>query len=472
MHGGTSAWVRRRGIIPIRTLATAFALGALSLNAVALPIGILARRSQRVTVEAPAPVAHVAGEVAPPDAGAAADAGAPLPHTWRIADLAGVGGIDIKDGTVGRRTVLAAIEQAGLTPKEALRWLHAFADVRKFDRAGTKDTFAFARSGKDIVAFEYATSPAEVWQARDTGGGAIVAKKLDLVASRVRIAKAFAVEGDLRLALAGAGLYPEMAFALDDALEARTNLHDLRPGTRLRVVATEEDVEGRFSRYSELLAVELLAPGRPALRVYAFGDKAVHFYDANGREPYRGAWRSPIPGARISSRFNPHRLHPVLHVVMPHNGADFAAASGTPVYAAASGTLRTVGDGGPCGNMVQIEHPGAIVSSYCHLSRFAPGLHAGAQVEARQLVGYVGRTGRTTGPHLHFAVKRGAIFIDPLSMKLDGVRVIGAKDRAAFDDSRAELDDELEAIALPDAPVIDADAGPAEAEDIENDEPL
>jgi murein DD-endopeptidase MepM/ murein hydrolase activator NlpD len=145
-----------------------------------------------------------------------------------------------------------------------------------------------------------------------------------------------------------------------------------------------------------------------------------------------------------------HRLHPVLHVVMPHNGVDFAAPPGTPVYAAASGTLRTVGDGGPCGNMVQIEHAGNIVSSYCHLSRFAP-IHAGDHIEQRQLVGYVGQTGRATGPHLHFAVKRGEMFIDPMSMKLDGVHVLPPKEKEDFDDYKGEMDSALDAIALPDA---------------------
>lgn len=453
-------------------MAWAWLSGAVAVAIVAFPLGVLARRAQRVTPEEPPPVVHDAVAAPELDAGAVTDAAPPLPHTWRVADLEGEPDVEIERGVVGKRTVLAALQQAGLQPKEAMRWLRSFEGLRRFDRAGPKDAFVFARRGKDVVAFEYVTSPAEVWQARADGAG-ISTRKLDLVVTHEDVAKGVVVEGDLRAAAAAAGLHPEIVLALDDALEARVDLHDLKPGTRLRVIATEEDVEGRFSRYSELSAVEVLQPGRAALRVYAFGDKSVHFYDAKGQQPYRGAWRSPIPGARISSRFNPRRMHPVLHVVMPHNGVDFGAPSGTPVYAAAAGTLRTVGDGGPCGNMVQIEHGGNIVSSYCHLSRFAAGLHAGDHVEPRQLVGYVGKTGRATGPHLHFAVKRGEMFIDPLTMKLDGVRVVSPKERAAFDQTKDEMDAALDAIALPEAPVLDPDAGAAEgAEDIENDEPL
>ena len=104
-------------------------------------------------------------------------------------------------------------------------------------------------------------------------------------------------------------------------------------------------------------------------------------------------------------------MHPVLHVVMPHNGIDFAASPGTPVYSSAAGAVSSVGDGGPCGNMVQIKHTNGLTTAYCHLQRFAPGLHAGQHVEQRQLVGFVGQTGRATGPHLHFAVKRGEILL-------------------------------------------------------------
>jgi murein DD-endopeptidase MepM/ murein hydrolase activator NlpD len=175
------------------------------------------------------------------------------------------------------------------------------------------------------------------------------------------------------------------------------------------------------------------------------------FYDAKGQQPFRGTFRSPVPLARITSRFNPKRMHPVLHVVMPHNGIDFGATTGTPVFAASSGTVHSAGDSGPCGNMVQIDHASNLSTAYCHLSRFAPGIHSGQHVEARQLVGYVGQTGRVTGPHLHFAVKRGGTFIDPMGLKMDGVRTLPPSDREVFAKRRAELDVALESVALPSA---------------------
>jgi murein DD-endopeptidase MepM/ murein hydrolase activator NlpD len=155
-------------------------------------------------------------------------------------------------------------------------------------------------------------------------------------------------------------------------------------------------------------------------------------------------------------------MHPVLHVVMPHNGIDFGATTGTPIYATAAGVVRTAGDGGACGNMVQIQHANGLVSGYCHMSRFASGLHPGQHVEGRQLIGYVGQTGRVTGPHLHFFVKRGETFIDPSTLRMDGVRVLPRADREEFGRRHAELDAALEAIVLPNAAnaePIAADAG-------------
>jgi murein DD-endopeptidase MepM/ murein hydrolase activator NlpD len=162
-----------------------------------------------------------------------------------------------------------------------------------------------------------------------------------------------------------------------------------------------------------------------------------------------GGWRTPVPFARIASRFNPHRMHPVLHVVMPHNGVDFAAPAGAPVYATAAGVVASVGNDGPCGNKVEISHAGGITSVYCHLSRFAPSLHVGQRVEQRQLIAFVGQTGRVTGPHLHFGIKRNGIFVDPMTLRLDGMRVIPRALRDNFDQKRAELDTQLDGIALP-----------------------
>ncbi len=386
----------------------------------------------------------------------------PRPPIWGVASITKFTCVAFAEGPVGKRPLVAALGAAGLPRVEVQRVLHSFSGVKNLNHCNPKDSFAFARDKQSghVLAFEYASSPVDVWQAKEEDG-VLEARKLDLAIEERPVSVGVAVGDDLRASLVSAGLDDDMLKMLDDALDGHAELSDLRPGARLRIVATEERIESQFARYSDLGAVEYTPanPDASPLRVYYFHHgppdgahaKTGGFYDAKAQQPSHGGWRSPVPLARIASRFNPMRMHPVLHVIMPHNGVDFAAPIGTPIYASASGTVKSAGDSGPCGNMVQIEHTGGLVSCYCHMSRFAAGLHAGQHVESRQIIGYVGQTGRATGPHLHFAIKRGETFIDPLALRLDGVRVVPASQRDEFTKIRTEMDAALDAIALPPA---------------------
>jgi murein DD-endopeptidase MepM/ murein hydrolase activator NlpD len=156
----------------------------------------------------------------------------------------------------------------------------------------------------------------------------------------------------------------------------------------------------------------------------------------------------------VTSGFNPRRLHPVLKIIKPHLGTDFGAPTGTPIHACYYGTVAQMGPSGPAGNLIVLKHPGNIESYYMHQSRFAPGLHLGDKVETFQIIGYVGSTGRSTGPHLHFGIKKKGEWIDAMSLKLDGERVISKDAREDFDKVRGELDAVLEGIALPALPPV------------------
>ena len=412
------------------------------------------------------------------------------PAVWRVTELRDDPKVTFAEGAVGKRTLTAALTKAGLPSREVHRLLKALEGKKKVDRLRPKDTFVFAvdKEKGRLTAFELATSPEDVWQARDEDGSLTV-KKLELSVERRKVAVGFAVTGELHEAVTRAGLDDDAMKRLDDALDGHFELSDLRPGTRIRLVLTEVRVEGQLAKYAHVDAAEVRPPsGQGVMRVYHFDedddpddrrgkdkkgkkhDRPTGFFDAKGHQPYHGGYRSPVPGARISSRFNPQRLHPVLHVVMPHNGIDFAAPTGAKVYAASSGTVLLAGNGGPCGNMVQIEHTGGLVTAYCHLSKFAPGLHAGQHVDTRQLVGLVGATGRVTGPHLHFALKKDGKFIDPMTLKMDGVRVLPARDREAFARARAALDAALDAVPLPAAPSA-VDAGPAASDEVYDEAP-
>jgi murein DD-endopeptidase MepM/ murein hydrolase activator NlpD len=448
--------------------------GVSAIACVAAPFAVVGQRHAPKPVALP-PVTHTSVAMVTTATVVKTEAApvAPVPHSFRVADLASDSRFTVRDGNVGKHGFLGAIVAAGLSPREAHRVLVGFSGVRNLDREGTGTTFTFAKAQDGhVVAFELVPSGAmdgdtlDFFQEHEKiENERLTANHVSLAIEKKRVKVGIVVGEGLRSSIASADLHEEASELLDDALDGHAELSDLRSGTRLRIVATELRIEGVFASYAPIDAVEYTPVGKPAIRVYWYGkgssnDTHKHprggFYDATGRQPYHGGWRSPVPMARISSRFNPNRMHPVLHVIMPHNGIDFAAAPGTPVYSASAGTIRSAGDGGPCGNMVQIDHGGGLISAYCHLSRFA-NISAGEHVEARQLIGYVGQTGRATGPHLHFAVKRLNAttgmeqFIDPLSMKLDGVRIVPPRLRGDFDEQKKTLDAEIDSITLPEA---------------------
>jgi hypothetical protein len=132
-------------------------------------------------------------------------------------------------------------------------------------------------------------------------------------------------------------------------------------GGIVRVIVNETTALGDFAAYDKVVALEYRPPDPAAtpVRAYSFqGRSARGYFDERGRQPDGGGWVSPVPGSPITSRFNPKRLHPVLKTVMPHNGTDYGAPTGTPVYAAFRGKVVSVGPAGACGNMVQVAHPG------------------------------------------------------------------------------------------------------------------
>ena len=421
---------------------------------------------------------------------AVADAGAPAPVVrpppqWRVAAMKEEPGVEIVEGTFGKKGLVSALTGAGLSRAEIKRLNKAFDDTKHIDHPSATDKFVLAKDKKgSVLAFEYITSPFDVWQAKvdaedaakveaakDAGAKVVTpdleAHKLEFFVEHKRTASAFVAGADLAKTIAAANLRPELVDEIDDALEGHVE-DGVKNGTRMRIVTTEDLVDGAVAR-TKLEAVEVAPRSGNSVRVYYYErgsdvdgsakqKPAAGFYDAKGRQPYHGQFRPPLQLTRITSRYNPNRMHPVLHVVTPHNGVDYAGAPGTPIYASAAGTILVAGDSGPCGNMVSIDHGGGLTTAYCHMSKIAPGIHPGTKVEQRQNIGFVGMTGRVTGPHLHFVVKRNGTFIDPQSLKMDGVRVLPPADRDAFSRKRGDLDIVLDGVALPSAANVKDDA--------------
>ncbi len=159
---------------------------------------------------------------------------------------------------------------------------------------------------------------------------------------------------------------------------------------------------------------------------YELADGRIDYFDAQGRSTRKALMRTPIDGARLSSRFGTRR-HPVLGYTKMHRGIDFAAPRGTPIYAAGDGVVERASRYGSYGEYIRVRHNSNYSTAYAHLKSYAKGVYRGKRVVQGQIIGYVGSTGRSTGPHLHYEIFHHGKQVNPLSVKLPtGIRLAGS----------------------------------------------
>jgi murein DD-endopeptidase MepM/ murein hydrolase activator NlpD len=172
---------------------------------------------------------------------------------------------------------------------------------------------------------------------------------------------------------------------------------------------------------------------------YELEDGSTDYFDENGKASRKALMRTPIDGARLSSTFG-KRQHPILGYTRMHKGVDFAAPTGTPIYAAGNGTVVFAGRKGGYGNYLMLRHNGTYETAYAHLNGYARGIRSGARVEQGQIIGYVGTTGRSTGPHLHYEVLVSGNQVNPLRVKMPTGQSLQGKELAKFQEFRNKQD--------------------------------
>lgn len=184
----------------------------------------------------------------------------------------------------------------------------------------------------------------------------------------------------------------------------------------------------------------------------------ITYWESDGASLRKQLLKAPLKYSRISSRFSHARLHPIYKVYRPHHGVDYAAPKGTPVHAVADGVVSFRGWGGGGGNTLKIKHPGNLMTGYLHLSKFAKGIRQGTRVSQGQLIGYVGSTGASTGPHLDFRIWKNGKPIDPLKVPQEPAEPIAAENRAAFEYVRDRIMAELNGTLGDLEPILQVDS--------------
>jgi murein DD-endopeptidase MepM/ murein hydrolase activator NlpD len=363
--------------------------------------------------------------------------------------------------TLGRRDMLSdVLTRAGITGREYVNFMKATRSLNP-RRLQPGLVFQIRRLKGATVAHRLGvrTDPDQrLWMTRLGGdsGWREVVEEIPWAAERLRTTAV--IQSNLYDALDAAvpdSFLPgpqrvALAWAIADVYDWEVDFtRDLRPGDRVEVLIERLQSPEGERRLGRILAARVDVAGSPSY-AFAFDPDAMRrgFYDEKGRSLRRAFLRAPLRYRHISSRFG-GRFHPILRRWKSHQGTDYAAAYGTPVRATADGIVAIVGRNGGYGNLVEIRHANGIRTRYGHLSKFAKGLHVGQRISQEQTVGYVGSTGLSTGPHLHYEFLVNGRPTNPQRKDAGAGEPVPSQMKAAFDRMREQLLAELEPTPLP-----------------------
>jgi len=331
----------------------------------------------------------------------------------------GLGATRIVNRRVERNQILfRALRDAGLDGVQVDRVLSALGAVFDVRRSRDGDQLRLVLRDGEVDNFDYRQSAVDEWQVRREGDRLVATKRsvdVEKTVARVELE----VGSSLYEAALAAGEDPSLALALADVFAWDIDFYlDVRRGDRVACLVEKFVSQGRLLRYGEVLAADYRGETVGHRRVfhYQLPDGEGSYFQEDGTSTRKAFLKSPLKFAHVTSGFG-NRLHPVLQYVAAHQGVDYTAAVGTPVWAVADGVVTVAGDTGPGGNTVCLRHHNGLETCYLHLSSFGGGVRVGARVSQKQVIALSGNTGRTTGPHLHYALKRGGVFVNPLNQK-------------------------------------------------------
>ena len=357
--------------------------------------------------------------------------------------------------TIGPGETLAGVlERAGVDMPDADAAIRAFAKVYdprrlmpgqriivRFRTQGVQPASTRAPGPGVFVGFGFEPDfRHEIAVTRDAGGDFSAAKEAKKV-TRTFARVATQITSSLYLAGETAGVPGNVMAELVRIYSWDVDFQrDIREGDSFEVMYEEvrnQDGDVVHAGTVHFAALTLSGTRKPLFR-FVGNDGQSDYFDENGKGARKALMRTPIDGARLSSGFG-RRTHPILGYTKMHRGVDFAAASGTPIYAAGDGVVTYAGRKGAYGNYVSIRHNGQYSTAYAHMRAFGRGITAGKRVRQGEIIGYVGTTGRSTGPHLHYEVLVDGKQLNPLSVRMPSGRTLKGDELARFMDTKSRL---------------------------------
>jgi len=341
---------------------------------------------------------------------------------------------DWRHATVKSGDSLALIfARQGLSPQQLDRMMRADKSTASLKRLMPGQQFKFQIDNGELQQLVYKIDALNTLKVtRNEHDEFIVATDTREMEIRVTNTTA-AIDSSLFLAGQAAGMSDNLIMELAGIFGWDVDFAlDIRSGDHFTLVYEELYLDGKKQRDGNILAAEFVNRGKSyrALRYVDASDRA-DYYSPDGRSMRKAFLRTPVDFTRISSRFG-KRFHPTLKKKKSHHGVDYAAPRGTPIMAAGDGKLIYVGRKGGYGKTVIIQHGGKYSTLYAHMSRIKPGSRRGKHVKQGQTIGYVGSTGRSTGPHLHYEFRVNGVHRNPLTVRLPDAAPIKAKFKSDF----------------------------------------
>ena len=252
------------------------------------------------------------------------------------------------------------------------------------------------------------------------------------------------IENSLWGAIIAEKLPYALASEMEDIYQWTVDFFGIQAGDKFTVIYDEKFIDTLSVGVGRIWGAKFTHKGKNIYAIPFEQGGKVQYWEEDGGSLRKQLLKAPLKFTRISSKFSHARLHPVLKKYRPHHGVDYAAPSGTPVRAVADGVVTKKSYDKAAGNMLKIKHPGNLSSGYLHLRGFAKGIKVGARVEQGQVIGYVGSTGRSTGPHLDFRLWKGSQPINPLNVPQKPSVPISKENKERFESVRARVIAELE----------------------------
>lgn len=402
-----------------------------------------------------APVALAAAETAPE--ADMPETGAPLGFAWgaiesSIADQVAQDiqkVIEVRPGD----TLYGVLVDAGVTEDEAKDAVGAISDVfsPRALRAGQEITLSISTASgmrdsstdPQLVSLTFEPDVVTDVTLTRSGSGDFVAAAIDKELVEANRRAAGVIDSSLFVAAQEAGVPMPVVADLIKTFSFDVDFQrDIQDGDAFEVFyERKETAEGDFVKSGQILFASLTLSGKTIPVYYFERDGEGEYFTPKGEAIRKSLLRTPVDGARITSGFG-MRMHPLLGYSKMHKGVDFGAPTGTPIFAAGSGTVVELGKKGAYGNYVRIRHNGEYQTAYAHMSKFAKGLKKGDKVKQGEVIGYVGATGRVTGPHLHYEVMIGGEQTNPAKVKMASGDKLTGKQLKLFQAQMAAIDAE------------------------------